>query len=120
MRITGYDHVQIAIPVGGEDEAVAFYEGVLGLRRVPKPEPLVSHGGCWFEGDGIRLHVGGERDFRPARKAHPALLVVSLDEAVVTLRAAGVEVHDDVAIEGYVRCYVFDPFGNRVEFMQLL
>lgn len=120
MRITGYDHVQIAIPAGEEATAVAFYGGVLGLRQVPKPESLAGHGGCWFEGDGIRLHVGGERDFRPARKAHPALLVASLAEAISTLIAAGIEVHDDVEIEGYVRCYVFDPFGNRVEFMQVV
>jgi hypothetical protein len=92
MEILGYDHVQLAMPAGGEERAVAFFEGLLGLRVVPKPQPLASRGGCWFEGDGIKLHLGVEADFRPARKAHPALVVDDLATLVEILEGAGFEV----------------------------
>ena len=75
MRIVAIDHVQLAMPPGGEQAARDFYSGVLGLPEVPKPPVLAARGGCWFERDGVRLHLGVEEDFRPARKAHPALLV---------------------------------------------
>ena len=50
-----------------------FYEGLLGLTRVPKPPHLEQRGGCWFENGSVKVHLGVEADFRPARKAHPAL-----------------------------------------------
>ncbi len=106
------DHVQLAMPAGGEDAARAFYAGVLGLTEQTKPPLLAARGGCWFEDGPVKLHLGVEDDFRPARKAHPALLVRAL--------RAFVESHDlDVRwsdeIPGTVRCHVDDPFGNRLE-----
>lgn len=106
------DHVQLAMPSGGEETAEAFYTGLLGIPRVPKPAPLAARGGCWFENGPLKVHLGVEEDFRPARKAHPAFVVDSLDALTDRLRAAGVEVRDgDMA--GQV--YVDDPFGNRIE-----
>jgi catechol 2,3-dioxygenase-like lactoylglutathione lyase family enzyme len=113
--IVGFDHVQLACPRGGEPDGVAFYVGVLGLRQLPKPEPLASRGGCWFAGDGFELHLGVEDDFRPARKAHPALLVADLDALVAALDGAGHPVRWDDELPDVRRCYVDDPFGNRIE-----
>ena len=118
FELTGIDHVQLAIPPGGEDEARRFYVETLGLAEAPKPPHLAARGGCWFDGPGLRLHLGVEADFRPARKAHPALLVRGLPALRERLHAAGYILGDDEPLEGYDRVYVDDPFGNRIELME--
>ncbi len=118
FRIHGLDHVQLAMPAGQEAAARAFYAGLLGLVEVPKPANLAVRGGAWFEGGDLRLHLGVEKDFRPARKAHPALLVAGLDALAEHLRLAGVEVITDKPLPGYRRVYVSDPFGNRLELLE--
>jgi catechol 2,3-dioxygenase-like lactoylglutathione lyase family enzyme len=113
-------HVQLAMPAGGEGQARAFYGGVLGLAEIPKPEPLAGRGGCWFRSeDGVELHLGVEREFRPARKAHPALLVEGLDALEELLLEAGLEAARDTELEGHRRFYTLDPFGNRLELIEL-
>ena len=120
MQVLRIDHVQLAMPAGGEDDATAFYEGLLGLTRVPKPPHLELRGGCWFVGADVQLHLGVEADFRPARKAHPALVVSGLTELVEVLREGGANVDTDQPLPGFDRVYVDDPFGNRIELMQPL
>ena len=117
MSIIGIDHVQLAMPAGREDEARGFYAGLLEIPERPKPAELAKRGGVWFENDTVKVHLGVEADFRPARKAHPALLVHGLRAMVARLRRAGVEVLDD-PMPGYYRVYVSDPFGNRLELME--
>ena len=118
--IEGLDHVQLAMPAGGEDRARAFYAGVLGLAEVPKPADLAVRGGCWFEGGGVSIHLGVDADFRPASKAHPAFLVRDLEATRMRLAAAGVAFTDGKPIDGYERGDIADPFGNRIELMQRL
>jgi catechol 2,3-dioxygenase-like lactoylglutathione lyase family enzyme len=115
ITLTGIDHVQLAMPRGGEAAAEAFYAGLLGLVRVAKPPALAVRGGCWFERGPVRIHLGAEDDFRPAKKAHPALVVQGFDELLERLRAAGVTPRMSDEIPGVRRCHVDDPFGNRVE-----
>jgi len=115
VRVRRLDHVQLAMPPGREDDARAFYAGVLGLDEVDKPVPMRASGGCWFAGEGVHLHLGVEPGFRPARKAHPALVVDDLDAAAETLRAAGAPVQPDGRWPGVRRFYTADPFGNRIE-----
>jgi catechol 2,3-dioxygenase-like lactoylglutathione lyase family enzyme len=118
VRISGIDHVQLAMPRGREDEARHFYGDLLGLPEQPKPPNLAKRGGCWFGAEGIVLHLGVEADFRPARKAHPALLVEDLPALVRRLAEAGIEVVEDEPLPGYDRVYVADPFGNRIELLE--
>jgi catechol 2,3-dioxygenase-like lactoylglutathione lyase family enzyme len=121
MKILSIDHVQIALPAGREEQARAFYTGLLGFTEIPKPPGLAQRGGAWFEAGSARLHLGVEADFRPARKAHPAFIVSGLDELSARLRAAGIEVDDtQPALDGYRRVHIHDPFGNRIEFMEPL
>jgi catechol 2,3-dioxygenase-like lactoylglutathione lyase family enzyme len=119
MPIVGLDHVQVAAPPGCEGDARRFYNGLLGLTEVAKPEPLASRGGAWFAlGDGgQQLHVGVEEDFAPARKAHPALTVAlgGLELLAERVVEAGCEVRWDSALAGVARFYVDDPWGNRLE-----
>ncbi len=118
MTIVAIDHVQLAMPPGREDDAVAFYETLLGLTNVPKPPHLAVRGGCWFEGPGVKLHLGVEAEFRPARKAHPALLIDDLPTLAERLEAAGHQVRVEGGLDGYDQRYVDDPFGNRLELLQ--
>jgi len=117
MRIVGIDHIQLAMPAGEEDKARAFYAGLLGIPERPKPAALAARGGAWFESPHVKIHLGVEGEFRPARKAHPALLVTGLSELAAVLRRAGHEVADD-PLEGQARVYVSDPFGNRLELIE--
>ena len=109
------DHVQLAMPAGGEEQARAFYGELLGMREIPKPPELAKRGGCWFACGPVQIHLGVENDFRPARKAHPALCCFNYDQLTARLRAAGVEINEDESIPGVRRCHILDPFGNRIE-----
>jgi catechol 2,3-dioxygenase-like lactoylglutathione lyase family enzyme len=116
-EIVRLDHVQLAMPPGLEEQAEAFYSGVLGLERVPKPAPLAARGGCWFRHGNVALHLGVEEDFRPARKAHPALVVDDLAAMAAACEAAGIDVRPDPDGEPGRGVYVDDPFGNRIELL---
>ena len=118
MSLLRLDHVQLAMPAGREDDARAFYEGLLGIPEKAKPSNLVDRGGVWFEGGGVKIHLGVEADFKPARKAHPAFIVDDLEGLAATLQRAGYRVVEDRPLEGFDRKYVDDPFGNRIELMQ--
>jgi catechol 2,3-dioxygenase-like lactoylglutathione lyase family enzyme len=114
MRITGLDHVQVAIPPGGEDAARGFYTGVLGMPEVPKPSTLAGRGGVWFACGEQQLHCGVEEPVAPSRR-HPALRTNDLDGLRARLEAAGCPIRTDAELPGYRRFYTEDPFGNRIE-----
>lgn len=111
-------HVQLAIPVGGEEACRRFWGGTLGMTEMPKPPGLAGRGGCWFAGGGIEVHLGVEQDFRPASKAHPAIVVTGLADLARHLEVAGSTIVWDDEMPGYQRFYAADPFGNRLEFLQ--
>ena len=118
MPVVGVDHVQLAMPAGGEERARGFYRDVLGLAERPKPPDLARRGGCWFAHGAVQLHLGVDPAFRPAAKAHVGLLVDALAPLVDACRARGLEVTDGEPLDGYVRAYVHDPFGNRIELIE--
>jgi catechol 2,3-dioxygenase-like lactoylglutathione lyase family enzyme len=118
MSVLGIDHVQVAAPEGCEEQARAFYGALLGLEELPKPESLRSRGGCWFRAGDQELHVGVDRPFIPARKAHPGLVVSDLAALAGRLAAAGIAVEEDGSIPGAKRFHAADPFGNRLEFRE--
>ncbi|MFF1397268.1 VOC family protein [Streptomyces sp. NPDC058287] len=112
------DHVQLAAPAGSEDALRRFYGDALGMTETPKPPALAARGGCWFEAGQVRLHLGIERDFRPARKAHPGLRVTGIEAYAVRLAAHGVRITWDGDLPGHRRFYADDPVGNRLEFLE--
>ena len=118
MAVLRLDHVQLAMPLGREDDARAFYGGLLGLEEEAKPPNLAKRGGCWFKRGTLKVHLGVEGDFRPARKAHPAFIVDDVWRLARTLRDHGYRVVEDQPLAGYDRVYVDDPFGNRIELME--
>ena len=120
MRITGIDHVQLAMPRGQEERARDFYARLLGIPEVPKPPELAKRGGAWFENQHLKIHLGVEEDFRPAHKAHPGLRVEGLRGLIELLRENGFAVTESDTLEGFLQAYVTDPFGNRIELIEPL
>jgi len=133
MKICAIEHMQMAMPPNEEEQARAFYGKVLGIPEIPKPADLALRGGAWFEQGALnvspeaapatalsklKIHLGVEKDFRPASKAHPALLVEGLDDLSKRCEQLGHAVISDEPLEGYHRVYVSDPFGNRIELME--
>jgi catechol 2,3-dioxygenase-like lactoylglutathione lyase family enzyme len=121
MKILSIDHVQIAMPAGGEEQARTFYVDVLGFTEIPKPPELAKRGGAWFQAGEVQLHLGVEADFRPARKAHPTFVVDDLDALLVLAKNAGYETDtSQPPLDAYKRAHLYDPFGNRIELMEKL
>ena len=118
MTLEAIDHVQLAIPRGGEDAARGFYGSLLGLSEQPKPGDMAKRGGCWFERGALKLHLGVEDPFTPARKAHIAFRVDDVAGLAARARVNGFEVTDDRELPGHERVFIFDPFGNRLEFLR--
>ncbi|WP_066937420.1 glyoxalase [Microtetraspora fusca] len=114
----GLHHVQLAIGPGDEEACRAFYVGILGMIEIPKPPALAARGGLWVRADSLEIHLGVEQDFRPARKAHPGILVADLDGLAALLERHGVEVIWDGDFPGHRRFYAHDAVGNRLEFLQ--
>lgn len=111
-------HVQLAMPEGREEEACGFYSGLLGLSEEPKPDALRRRGGVWFRRGGLRVHLGVETPFQPARKAHPAFEVSDVCALGDRLKQAGCPVLFDENLPEYKRFYTEDPFGNRIECLE--
>jgi catechol 2,3-dioxygenase-like lactoylglutathione lyase family enzyme len=118
MTVLAIDHVQLAIPHGGEEAARGFYGDVLGFTEVPKPEPMRARGGLWFQAGPVGVHLGVQDDPRPPEKAHPAFVVRGLDAYLARLRAAGCEWRASDEIQGVRRGHTRDPFGNRIELIE--
>ncbi len=117
MQVTGLDHIQLGIPVGGEERARGFYVGVLGFEEKVRPAP-VSADGLWLESGTLRLRLTAMRDFHPADSSHPSLRVAGLREVTRLCREAGYRVVPDEASHSVLRAWVFDPFGNRIELVE--
>ncbi len=120
MTIQRIDHIQLAMPAGQESAARAFYQGLLGLSEVTKPPNLDARGGCWFESGSVKVHLGVDANFSPARKTHPGVVVDDLSNLCALLESAGFTTVSDEPLEGHIRKYVNDPFGNRIELMQIV
>lgn len=116
--ILGLDHVQVCAPPACEDAARRFFGGFLGLPELQKPAPLIANGGAWFAlPDGRQLHVGVERDFAPAVKAHPCLRCADLDAVLERAEQFGIPAELDTRLS-LRRLYLRDPWGNRWEIVQ--
>lgn len=119
MRVRRLDHVLLAMPAGRESEARVFYQEILGIPEATKPSDLAGRGGCWFEDGDLKVHLGVEKNFIPAKKAHPAFIVDDLAALASSLTAAGFPISHDAPLEGYDRIFVHDPFGNRIELIEI-
>ncbi len=119
IKINKIDHVQLAIPKDGEMAVRKFYTGVLGLTEIEKPEQLKPNGGVWYHAGDIELHLGVEENFNQGKKkAHPAFVVENLNRIKIHLVQNDIEIKEEIQIPGRKRFSFYDPFGNRIEFME--
>src|ERR1700733_10075825 len=115
MEITRLNHVQISIPFGSEDEVRKFYCGLMGMKEIPKPEPLINRGGLWLEIGDLQIHFGVEDvDDRAKTKRHVALEVKDLHQTRQEFEQSGIKIMESIPIETYDRFDIRDPFGNRL------
>jgi len=117
IRLKRLDHIQLCIPQGKEDQARAFYSTVLGLEEIPKPKELLANGGLWFQAADIQLHIGTENEVNRSKR-HPAFEVENLYEARLHLEKNNIQIKEETQIPGQRRFSFYDPFGNRIEFLQ--
>jgi catechol 2,3-dioxygenase-like lactoylglutathione lyase family enzyme len=120
IELQEIEHVQLAMPPGEEDRARTFYGSVLGFREIAKPEALRASAGPWFAAGRLEVHVRAEDPMYPSRVAHPGIRVTGLAELAARCEAAGHPPQFDARYPGRQRFYVADPFGNRLEFFELL
>ena len=118
FEVKGIDHIQLVCPKGGEDEARKFYNEILGMKELPKPENLKGRGGCWFICGNQEIHISIQEDFIAPKKAHPGLIVTNIEALREELLQLNFEIKEEPPIEGRTRFFVNDPFGNRVEFLE--
>ncbi len=116
----GFDvhHIQLAAPPGSEPESRAFWVDQLGFLELEKPPALQARGGIWVRADNLEIHIGIEADFRPAKKAHPGIVVHQIDVLAQRFAEAGITPAWDDDSPGRRRFYVVDNVGNRIEFLE--
>ena len=114
---SGIDHVQIAAPENSEPVARHFYCTQLGMLEIQKPEILVSKGGIWLDCGSHQIHIGIQKDFHPAKKAHPAILIENIPNFRKYLEKQSIPTIEGETLNGIERFFILDPFGNRIEFM---
>jgi len=115
--LKGIDHIQIAAPPGSEDAARKFYGELLGMEEIPKPVNLKARGGCWFQCGLQEVHIGIQKGFTPAKKAHPGFTVNALDQLRLRLEEADYVSSEEPPIEGRARFFTHESSGNRIEFL---
>jgi catechol 2,3-dioxygenase-like lactoylglutathione lyase family enzyme len=116
--VQAIDHVQVAIPIGGEKVAQGFYRDLLGLTEVAKPPAMAARGGAWYEAGSVKVHLGVELDFRANDKAHVAFVVADVMGLAAKAQSAGFKVKYDDHLPGHIRAFLYDPFGNRIEILR--
>jgi hypothetical protein len=118
INVKRLDHLQICIPFGQEQCAKEFYLNLLGGVEIEKPKPLKENGGFWFQFGNVQVHIGVERMEATKSKRHPAFEIDELTKVKTYLEKNGVMTKEETQIRGMTRFSFFDPFQNRIEFLQ--
>lgn len=117
-QVLGIDHVQIAVPPGGEHDCRIFYLQALGLREIERPKTGEGRSFLWARAGLSELHFRVDPEFKPATFAHPGLVVDDAEAFAAHLESVGWEVVRGEAVKPG-RFHVRDPFGNRLEFIDV-
>ena len=120
IGIVGLSHVNVTVPATLEADAKRFYERVLGLAPIPKPEGTRQNMGAWYQLGDLQLHLSIEEDVQnEASDRHVCYQVAEIDVAAHHFRHAGVEIiADGRPVPGQSRFFVRDPGGNLLEITQ--
>ncbi|WP_374950938.1 VOC family protein [Mucilaginibacter sp.] len=119
IRFKRLDHFHVCVPPQRLQEAKNFYADVVGLKLVDRPDHLFSSPGYWFDIGNVQLHIGVEDALLQSIR-HTAMEVADKNDAKTHLRQHGVEILPEPVIPGRDRFAFIDPFGNRMELLQIL
>jgi len=100
---------------GEEAQARDFYGKALGLDEIHRPEALSERDGIWYSAPPGHVHLSADPDLALHPRRHFALRVDDLEAMRNRLRERGTRFEEATPIPGWRRCYVFDPFGNKIE-----
>lgn len=120
LRILRVQHVSVPRPKGSEEEARAFYGGVLGLLEIPVPESIRRQDLIWFDIGGQELHLFAEEPAGDTSRRHFCIEVSDLESVRGRLKQAGYRIEEATPIRNRPRFFCHDPFGNRIEFTTIL
>ena len=115
-------HVSIPRPLGqaSREQAKAFYNGLLGLKVKPEPKSIEHLDIVWFDIGVAELHCFGEDPIDDKSGRHFCLVVDDVKAIEKKLSAAGYEPWTPEDIPGRPRFFCRDPFGNTIEFAEIL
>lgn len=118
MKTQGVHHVSFA--VGELERSRRFYEGLLGLEEIPRPDMGLA--GAWYRAGGVEVHLivtppGVDVGTRPGANTplanHHAFAIDDYAGALRELEARGVEVLRTSPRVGQM--WIRDPDGNVIE-----
>ena len=115
-------HVSVPMPSDGHARARRFYSETLGLTPIEPPSTLDRNSVAWFrigETD-TEVHVFVDEPFRGGSPSqHLCLQVADLTAFRARLAANDVEIEETIPIHNRPRCFIHDPFGNRIEITEI-
>lgn len=125
LTVHAIDHV--AVVARDLEQSRRFYEDILGMRPVPRPD--FPFAGLWFQAGATQIHVihanaeagpAGMPPFQgtmPSRGTHLAFELDSCTEATAILQAAGIEIvaGPQSRPDGFQQVYIHDPDRYLIE-----
>ncbi|MEH2053367.1 VOC family protein [Nostoc sp.] len=122
MKLDAVHHIQVTYPLEVEDAMLFFYSKVLGLTEIPRPEVIKNDSGAWYKLGDIELHISTEKNANnQASRRHYCFQVDNLNAFEEHLKRHGVEIiPDQRPLPGYVRFFLRDPGGNRIEITEFI
>ena len=104
------------------EKSAAFYEGILGWKRDPRPE--MGFPGAWYKvGDGMQIHLmtAEKPDHLPKQAgqrggldSHFAVRIPNFDAVLAILKEKGYSIHEG-KMGNKRRFFTRDPDYNLVE-----
>ena len=111
VQVYGCNH--IAIEVDDVEKAVAFYEDVFNLKKLDQGE-----GDAFFKlGEHQFLAIFGVDQVRPEGHRHFGIMVRD-EEQIAAVREKLTNRYGLELLPGF-RCYFRDPWGNRIQVVDL-
>ncbi len=117
MSLVGGVH-HVSLDVADVEVAARFYEEVLGLTPIDRPD--FGFPGAWFDANGTQVHLIESPGHEAPTSQHFAFRVDDVDAVATALVDKGIEVRGPSAgFPGAGRqAFLQDPSGNLIELNQ--
>ncbi|MFT3721638.1 VOC family protein [Pseudorhodoferax sp.] len=116
MDIQAIHRVQLPFPPALRQQVARFYGELLGLTSMPPPAGAVLRYAA--RGQRVDLVATEAAPPPPAGLTQLSFEVQGLPQLRRRLLAAALQIEEHQALPGYLRFFVHDPAGNRLEFVE--